>query len=235
VTRNALALLTLGLLALAAPSLARAQQDSTAAPLDSLPHTMEPPGFPAPVTPEVRPEPSTATPSVEGATSPVPPETPRVTSKVTRTGEETDRFELGAGVVHGFFGAVGSLGYRRFIGEGRRFERSVMAELTGTAKDQLTEGVFSAYLLFRPVKSYREDWRIRPLVEVGPGFHTTVQVASLEGLNRTRYKAQVYLKTHAYAGFEALLSRRLGFLVRGRVSFPSHRPFDYAQAAILFR
>jgi hypothetical protein len=199
---------------------------------------MEPPGFPAPITPEVRPEPSTAAPSAEGRlpdTAPIPPETPRVTSKLTRTSEEIDRFELGAGVVHGFFDAVGSLGYRRFIGEGHRFERSIMGELTGTSKDQLTEGVFSAYLLFRPSKSYKESWRVRPLVEAGPGFHTTVQVASLEGLNRTRYKAQVYLKTHAYGGFEALLSRRLGFLVRGRVSYPSHRPFDYAQAAILFR
>jgi hypothetical protein len=85
------------------------------------------------------------------------------------------------------------------------------------------------------VKSYRESSRIRPLVEFGPGLHTVVQVASLEGLSRTRYKSQLYLKTHAYGGFEALLTRRLGFLVRGRVSFPSHRPFDYAQAAILLR
>jgi hypothetical protein len=142
---------------------------------------------------------------------------------------------VGGGVVHGFFDAAGSLGYRRFIGEGRLFEKSVMGELTGTSKDQLTEGTFSAYLLLRPVKSYQESRRIRPLVEFGPGFHTVVQVASLEGLNRTRYKSQVYIKTHAYGGFEALLTRRLGFLVRGRISIPSHRPFDYAQAAILLR
>ncbi len=241
--RTALTLLAAAFLVWCAPSPAHAQRDSTAAPppeapLDSVPHTMEPPGFPMPVTPEVRPEPSTTTPPVEEHL-PGPPrapsEAPRVTSKFTRTSEETDRFELGAGVVHGFFDAVGSFGYRRFIGQGRAFEESVMGELTGTSKQQLTEGAFGAYLLLRPAKSYRESSRLRPLVEFGPGLHTVVQVATLEGLNRTRYKSQVYLKTHAYGGFEAILTRRLGFLVRGRVSFPSHRPFDYAQAAILLR
>ena len=246
-TRNALTLLAAALLLWCAPSPARAQRDSTAAPpleapLDSLPHTMEPPGFPAPVTPEVRPEvspaPSRTAPPVEEHLPPaprVPPEAPRVTSKLTRTGEETDRFELGVGVVHGFFDAVGSFAYRRLIGQSSKFEESIMGELTGTSKQQLTEGAFAAYLLLRPVKSYRESSRIRPLVEFGPGLHTVVQVASLEGLNRTRYKSQLYLKTHVYGGIEAIVTRRLGFLVRGRVSYPSHRPFDYAQAAILFR
>jgi hypothetical protein len=199
---------------------------------------MEPRGFPMPVTPEVRPEPSTTTPPVEEhlpTPSPVPSEAPRVTSKLTRTGEETDRFELGAGVVHGFFDVVGSFAYRRFLTQWGAFEETLMAEATGASKDQLTEGALAAYLLLRPVKTYQESWRIRPLVEFGPGFHTVVQVASLEGLSRTRYKSQVYLKTHAYGGFEVLLTRRLGFLVRGRVSYPSHRPFDYAQAAILLR
>ncbi len=185
------ALLAATLLSFCTPAMARAQQDSTAAP--------------------------------------------RVTSKFSRTPEETDRFELGGGAVQGFFDAVGSLGYRRFIGQGKRFERSLMGELTGAAKNQLTEGVLSFYLLMRPSFTYRESWRLRPLVEFGPGIHTVVQVATLEGLNRTRYKADVYLKTHAYAGFEALLSRRVGFLVRGRLSIPSHRPLDYAQAAILLR
>jgi len=160
---------------------------------------------------------------------------PRVTSTFRRTGEEVDRFELGGGVVQGFFDAVGSFGYRRSIGVGQQFERSLMAELTGAAKDQLTEGVLSAYFLFRPLVTFRESWRLRPLVEVGPGVHTVFQVASLEGLNRTRYKSQVYLKAHAYAGFEVLASNRVGFLVRGRLSAPSHRPLDYAQAAIFLR
>ncbi|HYQ88323.1 MAG TPA: hypothetical protein VEU09_01695 [Candidatus Binatia bacterium] len=234
--RTALSLFAAAVLVGCAPSPAHAQRDSTV--VDSMPHTMEPRGFPAPVTPEVRPEPSTTAPPVEeNLPGPpgVPSRAPRVTSTFTRTGEETDRFELGGGVVHGFFDAVGSFGYRRWVGQKGAFEESVMGELTGAHKDQLTEGVFSAYLLFRPAKSYRESQRIRPLVEFGPGFHTVFQAASLEGLNRSRYKSQIYLKTHAYGGVEAILSRRLGFLVRGRVSFPSHRPFDYAQAAILLR
>jgi len=161
--------------------------------------------------------------------------TRRVTSTFGRTREEMDRFELGGGVVEGFFDAVGSFGYRRFLGQGPAFEQSLMVELTGTAKDQLTEGVFSVYVLLRPSMTYKESWRLRPLVEFGPAFHTVVQVASLEGLNRTRYKANAYFKTHAYAGFEALVTRRVGFLVRGRMSVPSHRPFDYAQAPIFLR
>jgi len=159
----------------------------------------------------------------------------RVTSTFGRTSEERDRFELGGGIVQGFFDAVGSLGYRRFLRQGHAFEQSLMGELTGTAKDQLTEGVFSVYFLMRPSLTYKESWRLRPLVEFGPGFHTVVQAASLEGLNRTRYKADVYLKTHAYVGFEAIVTRRVGFLVRGRISIPSHRPMDYAQAAIFLR
>jgi len=161
--------------------------------------------------------------------------THRVTSTFRRTGEEMDRFELGGGVVQRFFDTVGSLGYRRSLGLGPAFERSLMGELTGTAKDQLTEGIFSVYLLMRPSLTYKESWRFRPLVEFGPAFHLVVQTASLEGLNRTRYKADVYVKTHAYGGFEVLASRRVGFLVRGRISVPSHRPFDYAQAAIFLR
>jgi hypothetical protein len=161
--------------------------------------------------------------------------TPRVTSTFVRTGEDLDRLELGGGVVRGFFDAVGSFGYRRLLGQSHAFDRSLMGEVTGTAKDQLTEGVLSVYVLFRPTLTYKESWRLRPLFEVGPGFHGVVQVASLEGLNRTRYKADIYLKTHAYAGFEALLTRRIGLVVRGRLSVPSHRPLDYAQAAIFLR
>ncbi len=138
-------------------------------------------------------------------------------------------------MVKGFFDTVGSLGYRRFLGQGPALQQNLMLELTGSAKDQLTEGALSIYVLMRPSATYRESWRLRPLIEFGPAAHTVFQVASLEGLGRTRYKSQVYLKTHAYAGFEALLTHRMGLLVRGRVSVPSHRPFDYAQAAIFLR
>jgi len=161
--------------------------------------------------------------------------TPRATSAPRRAGEERDRFELGAGVVRGFFDAVGTFGYRRFLGQGPVFENSLMAELSAGANDQLTEGTLAIYILMRPSFSYRESWRLRPLVEFGPSVHTVFQAASLQDLNRTRYKAHVYVKTHAYAGFEALVSTRVGFLVRGRISIPSHRPFDYAQAAIFLR
>src|SRR5438067_4513682 len=155
-----------------------------------------------------------------------------VTSVLTRTGEEEDRFEIGGGVVKGFFDGMGSFGYRRFLRQGAIFQGNLMGELTGTSRAQLTEGAFGAYVLLRPVKSYRESWRIRPVIEGGPAVHAVVQAASLEGLGRTRYKAQIYIKTHVYIGVEAMLTRRLGLVLRQRFSAPSHRPFDYAQAAI---
>ena len=184
----------------------------------------------------VAPPPPAISPGVTPAPATVPaPAAGRVTSTFRRTGEEQDRFELGAGVVRGFFDANGTFAYRRFLSERGALERSIMGELSGSAKDQLTEGVASFYLLLRPIATYRQSWRLRPLLEFGPSVHTVVQVASLEGLNRTSYKAHVYAKTHAYAGFEALVTPRFGFLVRGRMSVPSHRPFDYAQAAIFLR
>lgn len=160
---------------------------------------------------------------------------PRVKSTFGRTGEEQDRLELGVGAVQGFFDVTGSFGYRRFMDERGAFERTFMGELTGTAKSQLTEGIASVYMLFRPSGSYRQSWRIRPLLEGGPGAHLVVQAASIEGFRRTNYKAHVYLKTHAYAGFEILATNRLGLLVRGRISVPGRHSFDYAQAAIFLR
>ena len=176
-----------------------------------------------------------APPTTSPGAAPAPAPAARVTSTFRRTGEERDRFEFGAGVVRGFFNANGTLAYRRFLSERGALERSLMGELSGTTKNQLTEAVVSIYLLLRPVPTYRQSWRIRPLLEFGPAVHTVVQGASLEGLNRTRYTAHVYAKTHGYAGFEALVTNRFGFLVRGRVSVPSHRPFDYPQAAIFLR
>lgn len=161
--------------------------------------------------------------------------TARVTSTFGRTGEELDRFELGVGAMQGFFDVTGSFGYRRFLSERGPFERSIMGELTGTTKSQLTEGTLSAYFLFRPLGSYRQSWHLRPLFEFGPAGHLVVQAASIEGFHRTNYQEKVYLKTHAYAGFEALVTNRFGFLIRGRLSVPSHHPFDYAQAAVFLR
>ena len=110
-----------------------------------------------------------------------------------------------------------------------------MGELTGSTKNQLREGIVSGYMLFRPSASYRQSWRIRPLLEGGPGGHLVVQAASIEGFSRTNYRAHFYVKTHVYGGVEILVLNRLGFLVRGRFSAPSHHPFDYAQAAIFLR
>jgi hypothetical protein len=189
----------------------------------------------APAPPANSPPPAAVAPLPPPPHAPAPAAAGRVTSTFRRTGEERDRFEAGAGVVRGFFDVNGTFAYRRFLSEGRTVERSIMGEVSGSSKAQLTEGVASFYLLLRPVATYRQSWRLRPLLEIGPAFHTVVQGAVLEGLNRTRYKAHVYLKTHGYAGFEVLATRKLGFLVRGRMSVPSHRPFDYAQAAIFLR
>jgi hypothetical protein len=152
-----------------------------------------------------------------------------------RSSEERDRFELGVSVMEGFFDVGGSFAYRRYIGERWPFERTIMAELTGTKKEYLTEGALSVYWFFRPIRSYRMSWRIRPIIEGGPGGHLVFQTAKIEGFDRSAYDAHVYLKAHAYAGVEFLATRRWGFLVRGRLSVPSHQPLDYAQAAIFLR
>ena len=152
-----------------------------------------------------------------------------------RSAEERDRFELGVGVMKGFFDFGGSLAYRRYIGERWPLERTIMGELTGTKRGYLTEGTLSGYWLFRPLRSYRMSWRIRPIAEAGPGGHVVFQAAKLEGFARSVYKAHAYLKMHAYGGVEILATHKWGFLVRGRFSVPSHKPLDYAQAAIFLR
>ena len=194
----------------------------------------QPPPEPAPAPPDTtvaHPDTTVAPP----AASKAQPAKKKVKTVTTRSREELDRFEIGGGVVRGFFDAVGSFGYRRWVGQSGTLETNIMGEATGTRKDQLTEGAFAVYFLLRPLKTYKDSWRIRPLIEVGPAAHVVVQVASLEGLEKTRYKSQVYIKTHPYVGLEMLITPRFGIVVRGRASIPSHRPFDYAQAAILLR
>jgi hypothetical protein len=159
----------------------------------------------------------------------------RVTSHLQRTPEERDRFELGLAVPQGYFDWLGSFGYRRFLREGGPFEQSMQIELSGTAKDYLGEGALSAYYLFRPIKSYKEGWKLRPLLEVGPGGHVVVQIANIEGFNDSAFHVQAYLKAHLYGGFEFLFSQKVGIVVRGRVTLPEDHPLDYAQAAILLR
>jgi hypothetical protein len=163
-----------------------------------------------------------------------PPQNP-VTSRIGRTGEERDRFELGVAVPDGYFDVLGTFGYRRFIHESTAFEQSMQLEVTGATQGYLTEGTLSLYYFFRPLITYRQEWRLRPLLEFGPGAHLAVQTADIVGFSETGFHARAYLKTHAYAGVEYLLSRRVGFLVRGRFSVPTHHPLDYAQAAIFLR
>ena len=159
----------------------------------------------------------------------------KVTSQLQRTGEERDRFEIGMAVPQGYFDWLGTFGYRRFMREGGPLEQSIQAEISGTAKDYLGEGALSIYYLFRPIKSYKEGWKLRPLIEAGPGLHLVAQMADIEGFDDSAFHTQAYLKTHLYGGFEFLFGRKLGLVVRGRVTLPEDHPLDYAQAAILLR
>jgi len=148
---------------------------------------------------------------------------------------DRDRFEWGVAAVQGFFDGLGTFGYRRYVREGGPFQQNIALELQGGTKDYLSEGAFSLLYLFRPLRTFRPEWRVRPLLEAGPGAHLVVQVADIEGFDDTGFHTKVYLKMHAYAGVEAMLSRRWGILIRGRLTTPADRPLDYAQAAIFFR
>jgi hypothetical protein len=163
------------------------------------------------------------------------PQRGKVTSRIQRTEDERDRFELGMAVPQGYFDWLGTFGYRRFMREGGPLEQSLAAEISGTAKDYLGEGALSVYYFFRPIQSYKEGWKLRPLIEAGPGGHVVVQIADVEGFNDSAFHTQAYLKAHLYGGFEFLFSQKLGLVVRGRVTLPEDHPFDYAQAAILLR
>ena len=159
----------------------------------------------------------------------------RVTSQLRRTPEERDRIEIGGGVPQGYFDWLGSFGYRRFLRESGPMEQTIMAEITGGAKDYLGEGALSVYYLFRPIKTNNQAWKLRPLLEAGPGGHVVVQIADISGFNDSAFHTQGYLKMHLYGGFEFLFSQKVGVVVRGRVSLPEEHPLDYAQAAILLR
>ena len=162
-------------------------------------------------------------------------EPPRVQSTISRTSEELDRFELGVAFPDDYFDILASVGYRRFMREGGPFEQSLQIELAGGKQDYLFDASASLFYLLRPLKSYREGWRLRPLVEFGPGVHLDVQIADLEGFNESVFHGRGYLKMHGFLGAEWLLGRRFGIGVKGRVGVPNHHPFDYAQAAIFLR
>ena len=160
---------------------------------------------------------------------------PPVSSRIQRTGEERDRLELGVAVPRGDFDFLAMLGYRRFIREGGPFEQSMLLEVGGTTKDHLIEGSLSLYYFLRPLGSYKQEWKLRPIVELGPGGHIVVQSADIEGFDDSAFHSELYLKTHLYLGFEFLMSNKFGILARGRLSVPEHHPLDYAQAAIFLR
>lgn len=183
-----------------------------------------------------------ATPSDSAVTNPASLDLAPVESEASRAQEppdeerlDRDRFEWGVGVVEGYFDWVGTFGYRRFLREGGPFQQNVMVEAAGAKKDYLSEGAVSLLYLFRPIKTVRPGWRVRPLLEFGGGGHLVIQVADIDGFADTGFHTKVYGKLHAFAGLEALITRRWGVLVRGRFTVPAERPLDYAQAAIFLR
>lgn len=177
---------------------------------------------------EAAPE-TPAEPPREEAAEPAPAEPPN-DERLDR-----DRFEWGVAAVPGYFDWIGTFGYRRFLREGGPFQQNVSVEIAGAKKGYLSEGAVSLLYLFRPLRTVRPGWRIRPLLEFGPGGHLVIQVADVAGFDDTGFHTNVYAKMHAYAGLEALISRRWGILVRGRFTFPADRPLDYAQAAVFLR
>jgi hypothetical protein len=150
-------------------------------------------------------------------------------------GLDADRLELGAAIVDGPYAAIGTFGYHRYVRTGYPFEQWAHLEVTGAGKGYLKEGTVSVGYLLRPIASVHRSWRVRPIVEFGPAAHLVVQVADVQGFGQSAFHARMYLKTHAYLGFEALLGPRWGLLARGRGSVPAHRPLDYAQIALFLR
>lgn len=212
----------------AGDSLEFAPPDSVAAPR----HGSAPADTTA--TPPYTPAYNPAAPPGGAPAAPAAPTPPRPRRGST-VGLDMDRVELGAAAVQGYFSTVGTIAYRRFALEHGFLQHWVMVEMTGTKRVDLWEGTASAYWLVRHRSTYRPSWRLRPLLELGPGLHLAVQAARIRGFSTTPFHARVFVKTHAYAGFELLLSQRFGLLVRGRMTLPNHQPFDYAQAAIFLR
>jgi hypothetical protein len=149
--------------------------------------------------------------------------------------QERDRWEFGVAWPQGYFDLLGTVDYRRLMRTRDPFQQYMKIELTGGHLGYLTEGSISLYYLFRPIKSYKPSWRIRPLLEVGPGVHVVMEAANIEGFSEYTYHVHGYAKMHGYFGAEFLASQKFGFLVCGRITVPDHQPFDYAQAAIFFR
>ncbi|MGE5177160.1 MAG: hypothetical protein ACM3JJ_12405 [Hyphomicrobiales bacterium] len=166
---------------------------------------------------------------------PTAPDTLTVPRRERRNPLDIDRFELGVATVKGPFDALLTFGYHRFVMSGGPFDQWVHVEVSYGKAGYLKEGALNADYLFRPKATYKESWRIRPIVEGGPGFHMVFQVADIVGFSDSAFHTHAYLKTHGILGVEGLITRRWGVVVRGRISVPAHRPLDYAQAAIFLR
>lgn len=179
----------------------------------------------------------TASPNPEAApsdTSAVAPVSARRAARAA-VGADNDRFEFGAAIVEGPFDAIGTVAYHRYVRRGGPFENWVHVEVSGARTEFLREGAVSASYLLAPLRLIHRDWRIRPILETGPGAHLVVQVADIEGFGETAFHTRAYLKMHAFAGLETVIGTRWGLVVRGRLSVPAHRPLDYAQIALFFR
>jgi hypothetical protein len=148
---------------------------------------------------------------------------------------DRDRFELGAAVVSGPFDALGTFGYHRILGRTDPFETWMHIELSAGSAAYLREGAASVGFLIRPTRLIRRGWPIRPIVEFGPAAHLVVQTADIRGFGETAFHSHVYLKTHGYAGFDIPFASHVGLVVRGRLTTPTHHPFDYAQIALFLR
>lgn len=209
----------------AAPDSTAAKGAPASAVVDS---TAQPPALLAPAD-------TSATRAPADTTAPTPPSRARARAARAAVGMDAARFELGAAIVDGPFDVLGTFAYHRYVRRGGPFEQWIHLEVSGGATKYLNEGAVSAAYLLRPIRAIRRGWPIRPILEVGPAAHLVVQVAEVQGFSSTAFHARSYLKTHAYGGFEALLTRQWGLVARGRFSVPAHRPFDYAQIALFLR
>ncbi|HLQ66505.1 MAG TPA: hypothetical protein VK123_04635 [Candidatus Limnocylindrales bacterium] len=170
--------------------------------------------------------------SIAAGRAPTPtPESP----ESREAARDRDRFELGAAVVSGPFDALGTFGYHRILGRTDPFETWMHIELSAGSASYLSEGAASVGFLIRPTRLIRRGWPIRPIVEFGPAAHLVVQTADIRGFGETAFHSHVYLKTHGYAGFDIPFASHMGLVVRGRLTIPTHHPFDYAQIALFLR
>ena len=228
--RATLIAVALGFAIGASPVRAQAPSDTTSAPPVEMPAPRE---VPVPVD-------TTAAPQV---TQPLPADTTTFAARdsfasfeLDPPARDRDRFEFGAAKVKGGdYDVLGTFAYHRYIKKKPALEQWVHVELSLGKADQITEIAASAEYLFRPTKLTKRKWAIQPIFEFGPGFHLVNQIADIEGFSDSAFHTHVYLKMHAFAGFDVPLGAHIGLVTRGRFTVPSHHPADYAQIALFLR